>query len=513
MMSLAVAVVALALPQLASAKWHEAASDNFVVYADDSEDDIRAFSEQLERFHRAMEIVTGFDTPPPSPSNRVTVFVVKNVRQVQKLAGDGSADLAGFYMPRAGGSVAFVPQVEARTGTVELPMLVLLHEYAHHFLLSGSPFPTPRWLNEGAAEFFATAKFARDGSVTVGMPANHRAGELAFGRDVTARELLDTSREEGARRRDEAFYAKSWLLYHYLAFQSARQGQLRAYVGGMMAGQGSLDAGAAAFGNLDALERELKGYLKARVMKSLVLKAEHLGQPAVTLRQLSPGEAAMMPVKLRSRRGVTREQAIELLRDARAVAARHPGDAAVLTALAEAEYDAGNSAEAIAAADRALALDLAQTNAYVQKGYAMFRLAEDAPDRQAALQEAVRPFVALNRREVDHPLPLIYFFRWFSDRDAAPSELAVTGLERALQLAPFDLSLRFMVARQQAFDGRSDVARQNLMPLAYDPHGGPIADHARLIMARLEGSTLTGPEAAALFDLPDDQAEENAQLD
>src|SRR5690606_27396401 len=117
-------------------EWLEASSAHFVVYADDSEKDIRKFSEQLERYHGAMALVTGLTGERPSPSNRVTVFVVKNPREVQRLAG--SRDVYGFYIPRAGSSVAFVPRVRVKTGQPDFSMTALLHEYAHHFLISNS---------------------------------------------------------------------------------------------------------------------------------------------------------------------------------------------------------------------------------------------------------------------------------------------------------------------------------------------------------------------------------------
>src|SRR5687768_1437546 len=101
-----IALAALLAADAARADWLEASSPHFVVYADDSERDIRRFSEQLERYHDAMTVVTGQTLPPPSPSNRVTVFVVKSEREIQRLAG--SRVIAGFYIPRAGGSVAFV---------------------------------------------------------------------------------------------------------------------------------------------------------------------------------------------------------------------------------------------------------------------------------------------------------------------------------------------------------------------------------------------------------------------
>jgi hypothetical protein len=171
-------VCLLLLPSAAHAEWLEASSEHFVVYANDSDRDIRRFSDQLERYHAAMAFVSNVELDKPSPSNRVNVYVVKNDKAVRELDGSNRKFLSGFYIPRAGASLAIVPQVQASSGTAEWSMIVLLHEYAHHFIISTSSFPLPRWLSEGAAEFFASASFERDGSVGIGRAAIHRAAEI-----------------------------------------------------------------------------------------------------------------------------------------------------------------------------------------------------------------------------------------------------------------------------------------------------------------------------------------------
>jgi hypothetical protein len=55
------ALLALALPVGVQAEWMEAQSAHFVVYAEDSERDITAFSQKLELYHQAMEGLTGAD--------------------------------------------------------------------------------------------------------------------------------------------------------------------------------------------------------------------------------------------------------------------------------------------------------------------------------------------------------------------------------------------------------------------------------------------------------------------
>ena len=453
----------LLLPATAHAEWHVAESDHFVIYADDSEKDIRRFSENLERFHSAMEFVTRYEQETPSPSNRVTIYVAGNSRAVKELAGENSRNVAGFYIPRAGGSVAFVQDIRLKNGYPDFSTVVLLHEYAHHFLISNSRFGMPQWMNEGAAEFFAAASFNSDGSVQVGRPAQHRAAELAYSVDVSVEELFDYELYlENKGRRHDSFYGRSWLLYHYLVFNRERTGQMRAYQIALADGQEPVEAAREVFGDFDALQKELDGYARQRRMFNLVLQPEWIEIGDVKIRKLSEGEATVMPLVMRSKRGVNEEQAAELVPEIREVAAEFPNDAAVLTALAEAEFDSGNLDRAIDAADRALAIDPATKNALVQKGYALFSKAEEAEDRKAAFNAAMEPFSALNAIENDHPLPLMYYYRSFIARGALPPEAARHALERASQLAPFDRSLAMNVAIMQANEGKMEMPRVRL---------------------------------------------------
>lgn len=484
------ALLAVALwPRVASAEWLEASSDHFVIYADDSPRDIERFSEQLERFHAGMALLTQHSPPKPSPSNRVTVYVVRNDAAVRDLYAGDSRFVSGFYLPRAGGSLAVVPRVDAQNGREpDFSMVVLLHEYAHHFLISSSSMAMPRWLSEGGAEFFASASFERDGSLGMGRPAQHRGWELFNAADVSVAELLDPARYEGRQKRSyDAFYGKSWLLYHFLTFDKDRAGQLQRYVKLLAEGKSMPDAAAAAFGDLGVLEKALDRYLRKPRMTALRLAPDALQTGPIAVRKLSAGEAAIMPVRIRSRVGVDEELAKVVVAKARGVAARFPGDAGVLSALAEAEYDAGNDKEAIAAADAALAIDPGRANAYVQKGYALFRKAQDAApkDAEAAYKRARAPFLALNKLENDHPLPLVYYYRSFTEQGREPPDVAISGLVRAAELAPFDLGLRMNVAMALIQTGRQSEARVALGPVAFNPHGGEGAQAARNLLDRL----------------------------
>ena len=486
LIAFALAVAGIATP--AHADWRVAESDHFVIYADDSEKAVRRFSEMLESYHTALEATTGRRVGVPSPSNRVTIYAVGSASDVQRLANTRSRALAGFYIPRAGGSVAFVQDMRSTRGEPDQAMTILLHEYAHHFLISSQRLAMPQWMSEGAAEFFASAGFQKDGSVKVGRPNDMRALELAFAAKVPIRHLLDEKLyAENAGRRYDAFYGRSWLLYHYLTFAPERKGQLVAYW--QLASQGAerLAAAEEAFGDLDQLERDLDLYARQRRMPIIVVPSTVVRTGTISLANLSSGHAKMLPILIRSKRGVDDEEARALVAEARAIAATYDQDPRVLAALAEVEHDAGNPAEAIAAADRAVAIDPAAKNALVQKGLAMFAMARDSDDSDAAYTAAMAPFQALNKLENDHPYPLIYYCRSYSERGREPTENARHALERAAELAPFDQGLALEAGQMLAQEGKVGDAIFFLAPLAGNPHGGQAAAYAKAMIGFLEG--------------------------
>lgn len=177
-----------------------------------------------------------------------------------------------------------------------------------------------------------------------------------------------------------------------------------------------------------------------------------------------------MPLMVQSKRGVDKEQAMTLLPKIQQVAAQYPNDAMVMSVLAEAEFDTGRYDAAIAAADQALAHDPKTVNAYVQKGYALAAKAKESDDPDTLWKQARNTFVALNKLENDHPIPLIWFFRTYVEQGEQPTKLAIEGLEWALQLAPYDQGLRLNVAQQQIGDNRLEQAIRTLRPLANSPH-------------------------------------------
>jgi tetratricopeptide (TPR) repeat protein len=468
----------------ARADWFEASSDHFVIYSDQGEKSLRGFAEHLELYHAAMAHMYGSAGTKPSPSNRVTIFTLADEKKIQELSRRDNRYVAGFYQPRAGACTALVPRLRSADSQFALSAeTVLYHEYAHHFMSLLTERSYPSWFVEGFAEFFAGVKFTAD-SVGLGAPALHRAYELAYSKDVPIRTMLDFAGAVPDNKTGyEAFYGQSWALYHYLTFAPERAGQLRKYEQLLQTGDTALQAAEGAFGDLDRLAKDLDAYTnKARLSYYPIRKAT-LPIGPIEIRPVSAGEAEIMMTRLRTRLGVTHEEALAVVTEARRVAILYPTDASVLTELSEAEVDAGNFDAAVAAADRALAIDPKRVDAYIQKGLALAGKIRAGALPADSWKDVRSQFVKANRVENDHPVPLMEFYLAYRDQGIAPPRNAVQGLEWAMTLAPYDPSLRWMAAQQMIDDERLDDAIATLAPLAYSPHPG---EHTSAALALLE---------------------------
>lgn len=483
LLRLAAGTLAMLAPVTARAEWHEASTEHFVVYADGNPERIGKFADELEKFNKAMRtFYRNARAPAEGPANRVTVFVVSASDGIAKLAG--SNFVRGFYIPRAGGNVAFVPPL-AKAERYELSgTAVLRHEYAHHFMYSSMPAVFPMWFSEGFAEFWSTARFEKDGSATIGIAPAHRAWGLMSGNPLPVDQLVTMTNRKLTRDQREAVYGRGWLLAHYLMSDPARQKQLGRYIGALNEGQSPAKA-AEAFGDMKALGRALDDYLNRRTLPATRISAEALATPPVKLRKLTPGEVATMKVRIESRAGVTPEEAKEVLVKARKAAAPFPNDPGAQVALAEAEFDVGNHDLAEAAADRAIAAAPTMGDALVFRAMAKFESARNAkgePDWPLVR----RAIVAANRADPEDPRPLILFYRSFIDAGEPPSKAAKLGFAKAYDIAPSDMELRMNAARMFLMDGNRAEAREALRLIAFNPHGAARAEFARNLMAAID---------------------------
>lgn len=505
------ALVAATVTTAARAEWYEASSKHFVVYSDDSIDNVKKYTERLERFDRAIRVLHN-DTRDPDrgKASRVVVYVVPTVDDVQKLRPRA----AGFWVPQITPTVV-MPRNTGQGGTRGFtPQAIMFHEYTHHWMLtSWSDWALPGWYTEGAAEFHATAQLRPDGSILFGaQPAYRQYGVDELRNQMPVSSLLRAVPGRLDDLQSSALYGRGWLLTHYMTMDAGRRKQLGAYLDAINSGKSINDA-AAMLGNVTDLK--LDSWARQASVPSLVIPAEQLTNGEVKVRRLGPGEAAVMPALIRSRSGVNKATAPEVVALARRIAAQFPKDPAVQNELAEAEFDAaslGPPANAgagyqrvIAACDAALAADPKSVHALVYRGMALEEMARDAKKTDDATWKEVRRwYLAANRADTEDADPLLHFYDSFAVAKQTPTKGAENGALYAYALAPHYTGARIDATRISLSQGKLKEARTAFAPLAFsgDNRSKEVAD----ILAAIDAKD--APAALAVFKKLDDKAEE-----
>ena len=156
-----------------------------------------------------MRQVREMSDPPLSPQSKLSLYVLRDARAVQRLSGIPYAH--GFYLGRASGAFAFAHR-DASDGPLGLkPEHVFFHEYLHHLMMSDLKVSFPAWMVEGYAEFFGTAIIKDDGRVQFGAPPLNRGPGLFRRAGLSLEELVGVERPKDHADRD-SLYGLGWLL-------------------------------------------------------------------------------------------------------------------------------------------------------------------------------------------------------------------------------------------------------------------------------------------------------------
>ena len=498
--SLYFGAAALALTAPATAAWQQASSKHFIIYGDMPAEEMKAYATRLETFDAAARLIRSMKDPTVGDGNRVQVFVVSSMLDVNRLYGQADAGIGGYYMGLVSGPFIVTPEkirlLNRQTHKID-PEVVFFHEYTHHLQLQNTQRPMPAWMTEGFAEFMGNPRFGDDGSIGIGAPAEDRATALFQSRWAPLTDLIEGNAFKLAQA---GFwgqnYAQGWLLNHYLVFEPSRKGQVEKYVAGIEAGQNALVAGRAAFGDLGKLEDELRSYVRQKSLPYVKIDATKLKIAPVTVTELSPGAQEVMPQRINMKTSYGSVSVDTVLKKVRDIAKRYPNDLLVLRTLAEAEFDAKNFDESLAAADAALKIDPRSTEAIIYKGRATLAKAKKANDA-ALFSEARKQFLAANRLDPEDPEPLYLYYRTYRAANVQAPKQAVEALHYASVLAPRDYYPAIQLVTEHLRQNNLKAAAEALKPLAYLPHLGQTRQNDALKVLQLIDSG-KGSEALAL---------------
>jgi len=496
---------ALFMPTIARAEWHEAVSTNFIVYSQGSRQDAIDFAAKLERFHFMLKTIR--PVPAGQANARLRVFLLADQGAVARSVGGGG--VAGYYIPDARGLMLVgtrrrqtrltdIRSARMETGDID-PENVLFHEYTHHFTFQYFPATYPTWYSEGFAEFWGATRILPGDVIEVGAPADHRfstfraLGWLPLARLLRARSYSDL-------RGTEIFllYAEGWLLVRYLFEHPARQRQIQDYLRLINVGTPIDEAIRQAIPDLDAFNNELFEYAGAARFNVVRLPFRRIEIGAIEARTLRPAEQALIMDEIKLSRGYPQREAAEFADHVKDVAGRFPDDPFAIRMVMETQYLAGNGAEALAAADRLLALDPNHARALATKGLIRSAALAAARSTDAAAWNGARQYLrrAVNAARTD-PVVLEAYYRSFLIQGALPPEDAQNALYSAMELAPSDDELRYSLARDFEQRGMIPDAIAIIRQQAYnEPHRTETEEERRRREDRQRAAGRTRHESA-----------------
>lgn len=503
------AIALLAFSPIAHAEWWEAETSHFIIVSESPKTEVEAFATRLERFDNALRYMQGLPIPGPDigRSNKVRVYRFGNIDDIGRLYGEGGAGVAGFYIPRAGAAVSFVPAVEDQADrfsrqldrrelkkkTALTSEGILFHEYVHHFMLQKFSTAYPHWYVEGFAELYGTLELLDDGAFRVGDVPQHRGSALFELPSIRLTRLFDHSKRLDGMEYYQS-YSFGWMLAHYLNFNPGRQGQLAQYLKALNAGEDSLTAAKRAFGDLDKLQNELARY-RGGPFPTLNIKPTHYVAPKVDIRRLTPAEESVIKAHLRTQRGVTKRQARLVATDIQGAETKYPDNLAVQLIAGEAYVDAQDFAKADAALKRALVLAPDSENAHVLMG-GLFMTRAKEEKNTALYADARRFFSEAYRLDPKDPRAAIgYYLSFYEAKEPIP-EPAIIALESVFEYSSYDAGYRLVLARQLLDENKGKLARSVLAPLAFSSHKQEKANKIAKIVEEIDAGNIQAARSA-----------------
>lgn len=475
----------------AHARWLKAESGRFIVYSEGGQSELTTFVQKLETFDRVLRNRMGLPADE-APHRKLPIYLVEPSGGLSRLSPGIGSGVAGIYIPRDEDIFA----VANRGGMGDD---VLLHEYAHHFMLQNYANSYPAWFVEGFAEYFGTVDIQAD-KIVVGNFNRNRGDWLRNSSWLMMSELLG-KRMGQVRDHEETYYPLAWLLTHWFMGTPERHSQLNAYLLEVSNGGNPVEAMPRATGMSNAhLRRELRGYMSRLPYYSM---PNTFPPVPVEVTTLPPSADDLLILAQRLKMGVAENRRAATAAEVRRMAARHPNDPFARLTLAHAEIHFGDRAtgetllrslidgdpqnlEAL----QYLAASLLERSNETEDAAAKVALRAEAQRllaRAYALDEAnYRTFMLLG--DVRHGAP------------GYPTENDIVTRELALQLAPQLTETRMEMAETYLAAGRNADAIRAALSVANNPHGGESATKAQELITRARGLTeeqVRAEEAAA----------------
>ncbi|GAW41565.1 hypothetical protein SH203_01973 [Brevundimonas sp. SH203] len=502
---------AWATPRAAHADWLRAESERFIVYSDSGERALRDYVQKLEMFDRVMQFRSGLPitTEPP---RKLPIYLVRGRGALLRVHPQSGENVVGTYFPTEEDIFAVAIRGDGNGISGDE---VLMHEYAHHFMLGNFPGSYPAWFVEGFAEYYATAEIdVRDREVTLGGFNQNRAYWI-MAESWIPLEVLLTKRPGEIRNSSQrsTYYPIAWLLTHWFYSTPERLEQLQTYLTTVADGEDSIAAMQQATGmTLEQLRASLRRYTRERLTRTKI--SGQFPTAEIVVERQSQAADDLLLINQRLKIGVPNSDRQALGQEVARLATRHGDDPLALLATGHAGLHFGDRAAGERALQRLLEIDPDNVEALqflAQERLKQAREAED-DDETVRLRGQARAYLA-RAYEVGQndyrTLMLLSELR--RTQPGYPNENDILTLGLALDRAPQLAAIRFPYANALVETGKRDEAVAALNPLANNPHGGVASTLASRMIAAIENGqalpTVTQDAAPPQISEPEETPE------
>jgi FimV-like protein len=464
--------------------WIEVSTDNFTITSNANQERSVEIARSLELFRDVVLKTTNvrnFQSSVPT-----LVYVFRDGRTFEAFASTTRKNTVGYFVDTPTANYAVI-QADALEGAE-----VAQHEYVH-FLLYSSRFGYPRWYNEGLAEFLSTVGVDREW-VHLGRPPSKATWlsvdpPLPLADVVTARNLAGWPSD-----RIMKFYAKSWLLTHYLHFESERHQQLLQFLRLWNSGAPPGEAFEESFGaSYQKLDKALRRYTR-KTMYARFKRERFETEVDVSVHSLPTAEALSRLGELLLAVGdeESARLSLNLLRQAVAAdpnhARSHAGTGTAMVVLkdegAEAHFER--------------AIELAPQDARVQLVYAGSRAIRagnddiDEEEESRLIEEARLHYqrcIAIAARS-----PACHAGLGLVSARSGQTAAAAQSLEEAHALLPSSTDISLRLGHFYVEAGVEDRAREILEEVLVRGHGDSSAVAARALLERIDAPSTAEPD-------------------
>jgi tetratricopeptide (TPR) repeat protein len=449
--------------------WRMAESAHFRVFTQGSADSATKKALLLEDYRDLLILATG--RKPPDDAPKLDVYLVRDLRAATPGRSLGST-VAGFYRATPGGIAAVSG---GGAGGPDWAQAVLLHEYAHHFMLGDTSVAYPAWYVEGFAEYFMTARFEPE-RVEFGHVDSGRIYSLLSAGWLPPERLLRGTSDMRRSSDVAMFYAQSWLLTHWLFRTEGMTPKFRAYLARTANGEDPVEAFRKEVDpELSGLNPKLRRYLESgkNFTYSRMKRSPPETVPVTVVDLPKSADDWLLPLLAIEQGVVPDETGGKLLADLRAAAGKAPEDAFLARGLARAELAFGDPKAALALLEPLVAAAPADPVLLRWRGMAI--IASDGD-----VGAARRSFVAAFKADPNDWRTLMAWARTLPPDRLTDQQLDV--ILRAHALAPQVSDSILTAAVALGHRGRMKEAANVLRPLAHNPHGGRRGEFAERLL-------------------------------